>query len=166
MKKVYRNSIDICGKIMFAWLVFSTFQYLYSGGLWGSIKMLSQSPNHSVAWLLFGFFNVIQIILSTIGIFVIIPLLLKGRPLGLALGIIYSFIGSNINPLLYIVPEEMLATEPYNSPSWVLTTITLLYVIFTLGILLLFYLNRRVTRSSKKPHGHHVQPTAEKFGSG
>ncbi len=147
MKDAYSRLIDICGKIMLAWLVFSTIRYFYYERFFEEIRMIPRLFNHGFDWL--AVYSVVQVPFAAIGIFIIIPLLLKGHLLGLILGILHWIMGYTTNPLWFIVPKEM-QISPNGGPSAVLIGINILYGIITLAILVLFYFHRRVVFKREK----------------
>jgi hypothetical protein len=147
MKNVYSKLIDICGKIMLAWFVFSTIRYFYYGRFFEETRMIPRLFNDGFYWL--SVYSVIQVPFAAIGIFIIIPLLLKGHLLGLILGIIYWFMGYPTNPLWFIVPHEM-QISPSGGPSVILIGINIFYGIITLVVLVLFYFHRRAVFKREK----------------
>ena len=136
MKNFYNRAIEVIGKIMLAWFVFATFIYFYSGrfvteftSIWGSFSFLS-------------FYSIIQVPIAALGIFIMIPLLLKGNLWGIILGVVHWGLGYPLNPLWYIFPRDM-QLNPTGGPSDMLVGINIFYGAFTLLILVLFYLKRR-----------------------
>ena len=147
MKDAYSNLIDICGKIMLAWFVFSTIRYFYYGRFFEEIRMISPLFNDSFDWL--SVYRVIQVPFAGIGIFIIIPLLLKGHILGLILGILHWIMGYHTNPLWFIVPKEM-QISPSGGSSVMLIGINIFYGIITLAVVVLFYFHRRTILKREK----------------
>jgi hypothetical protein len=146
MKSIYNKFIDITGKVLLAWLVFSTIRYFYYGRFCEEIRMISRSFNSGFGW--WSVYNIIQIPFAAIGIFIIIPLLLKGRILGLILGILHWAMGYPTNPLWFIVPRNM-QIGPGGRATSILWVINTTYSIVTILILLAFFFYRR---SMEKQH--------------
>jgi hypothetical protein len=147
--------IDFAGKLMLAWFVFSTFRFFYTGRF---IEQLNWIPKMFRAgdylWL---FYDLIQIPIAAIGIFLLIPLLLKGHIGGLILGFIHWVMGCPTNPLWFIVPHE-LQVGPDGKATAVLEIINYSYGIITLSILVAFYFYRRSLKT-KNAHNEPLQPT-------
>jgi hypothetical protein len=147
MKDAYSKLIDICGKIMLAWFVFSTIRYFYYGRFFEEIRMIPRLFNDSFYWL--SVYTAIQVPFTAIGIFIIIPLLLKGHILGLILGILYWIMGYPTNPLWFIVPHQM-QIGPSGGPAVIGLGINIFYGIITLVVLVLFYFHRSAVFKRKK----------------
>ena len=131
---------------MLAWFVFSTIRYFYYGRFFEEIKMISRLFNHGFEWS--AVYIMIQVPFAAIGIFIIIPLLLKGHILGLILGILHWIMGYPTNPLWFIVPKEM-QMSPSGGPSVTLIGINIFYGIITLTVLI-FYFHRRALFKREK----------------
>ncbi len=140
MKNKYVSRIiDIVGKLLLLWFLYSTCIYFYSGRLIQELKMISSLWNYSL-WNFI--YTIIQIPVESIGIFILIPLLLKGHRLGLAFGIIYWFLGYFLNPLWYIIPRN-LQVSPDGSATTLLWTINIIISIMYIVIIMAFYFHRR-----------------------
>ncbi len=97
--------IDIAGKIMLAWFVFSTIRYFYYGRFIEELRMLPRMLNDGqIFWFIY---DLIKVPIASIGTFIIMPLLLKGNIWGLILGILHWVMGYPTNPLWFIVPYEI-----------------------------------------------------------
>jgi hypothetical protein len=142
MKKYINKVIDVLGKCLLLWFVFSTCIYFYSGRFIGEIKMIPNMINWGFWDLLY---LIVQIPVESIGMFIVIPLLLKGNHLGLIFGLAYWLLGYFINPLWYIVPRDLQL-----SPDGKATNILWLMNIIASGtyliILVSFYVCRRSLR--------------------
>jgi hypothetical protein len=156
MKKPFCHIIDTAGKLMLVWLVFSTFRYFYTGRFIEEInlipKMIRVGDN---LWLIYDLF---QIPVAAIGIFLLIPLLLKGHISGLILGFIHWAMGCPTNPLWFIVPHE-LQVGPDGKATAILEIINYSYAILSLAILVAFYIYRRSLKT-QATHNESLQPTA------
>lgn len=128
---------------MLTWLVFSTIRYFYCGRFFEEIRMISRLFNDGFGW--FSVYNIVQILFAAIGIFIIIPLLLKGHILGLILGIFHWVMGYPTNPLWFIVPRNMQIGSDGRATS-ILHVINITYAIVTVLILLTFFFHRRSMR--------------------
>ena len=142
MKRFYSIGIDLIGKLTLIWFVFCTIIYFYSGRF--STQIESISSNFGI-WTIY---TILQIPIAAIGIFVLIPLLLKGNIWGLILGIVHSGLGYIINPLWYIFPRD-LQVSPNGGVTNVLIGINIFYSVFTLLVIVLFYFNRRTQYRSR-----------------
>jgi hypothetical protein len=141
MNNKYTNFIiDIMGKLMLAWFLFTTIRYFYSGMFIDEINKISQLFSHGeIVWLVY---IVSQVIIATVGIIVLIPLLMKGHIGGLVLGILYWIMGNYTNPLWFIVPHKMqidLSGKAINT----LLAINIIYSVVTLSVTVAFYFYRR-----------------------
>ncbi len=141
MKNFYRKAIDVIGKIMLAWFVFATFIYFYSGSF---VTEITSIWSHFNLW---SFYSIIQVPVAALGIFIMIPLLLKGNLWGIILGVVHWGLGYPLNPLWYIFPRD-LQINPTGGPSGMLVGINIFYGGSSLLILVLFYLQRRVQSKS------------------
>lgn len=79
MKNFYNRAIDVIGKIMLAWFVFATFIYFYSG------RFVTKISSIWGPFSLWSFYSIIQVPVAALGIFIMIPLLLKGNLWGIIL---------------------------------------------------------------------------------
>jgi len=139
-KKIYSIVIDIAGKLMLAWFALSTFRYFYVGRFTEQLHYLSKVfRDGETLWFIYDIF---QIPIAAIGIFLLIPLLLKGHVWGLVLGLLYLVMGYYSNPLWFVVPYEM-QVRPDGQVTTILEIINYSYSIATLAILLAFYFYRR-----------------------
>jgi hypothetical protein len=154
MKKLYCRIIDTTGKLLLAWMLFSTIRYFYTGRF---IEQLNWIPKMIRAgdtlWLIYDLF---QIPVAAIGIFLLIPLLFKGHVGGLVFGFIYWVMGCPTNPLWFIVPHE-LQVGPDGKATNILEIINYSYGILSLAILVAFYFYRRSLRINA--HNDSLQPT-------
>ena len=143
MKLKYGKLIDITGKILLAWLVFTTIRYFYIGRFFEEIRMISRQFNYGFDW--FTVYNIIQIPFAAVSIFIIIPLLLRGHILGLILGILHWIMGYYTNPLWFIVSRNM-QIDPDGRATVMLSVINITYSIITILILFTFFFYRRSVR--------------------
>jgi hypothetical protein len=146
MNRAFSKLVDVFGKVMLGWFVFSTIRYFYYGRFGEEIRMILPSFHDGLYW--WFVYRLIQVPFSAIGIFIIIPLLLKGRMLGLVLGVLYWILGYPTNPLSFIVPYKM-QVDSSGGPSIILLGINLFYGIITLVVLVLFYLHRKTLFAKK-----------------
>jgi hypothetical protein len=158
MKDAYSKLIDICGKIMLVWFVFSTIRYFYYGRFFEEIRMIPRLFDEGFEWL--AVYTTIQVPFAAIGIFIVIPLLLKGHILGLILGILHWIMGYPTNPLWFIVPKEM-QISPSGGPSFMLIGINIFYAIITFAVLILFYFHRRAVFKREKAHNQSIHATGQ-----
>ncbi|MCP4372809.1 MAG: hypothetical protein GY797_32595 [Deltaproteobacteria bacterium] len=142
MKKFYSIAVDVIGKIMLAWFFFATFVYFYSGRFYTEITSIWSHFN------LWSIYSIIQVPVASLGIFIMIPLLLKGSLWGIILGVVHWGLGYFLNPLWYIFPSDI-QLNPTGGSSGMLVGINIFYSAFTLLILVLFYLQRRAQSKLK-----------------
>ncbi len=155
-KKAYFLFVDIAGKIMLSWFVFETFRYFYGGRFTQQLHDIPKMFNNDeILWLIYSLF---QIPVAALGIFLLIPLLLKGHVGGLILGLLHWVLGYLTNPLWFIVPHE-LQVGPDGKATVVLEIINWTYSVITLVILVAFYYYRRSLKI-KGAHNESLQPTA------
>lgn len=142
MTKHIKQFIDVLGKCLLLWFIFSTCIYFYSGRFIEEIKMIPNLLN----WGVWNFvYSIIQMPVASIGVFILIPFLLKGHLFGLFMGLIYWFMGYFINPLWYIVPRDLQVT-PDGKASSILWAINILTSATYLIIIIAFYFYRRSLR--------------------
>lgn len=142
MTKHIKIFIDVLGKCLLLWFIFSTCIYFYSGRFIEEIKMIPNLLNWGVCNFVY---SIIQIPVESIGVFVLIPFLLKGHLFGLFMGLIYWFMGYFINPLWYIVPRDLQVT-PDGKASSILWAINILTSATYLVVIIAFYFYRRSLR--------------------
>ena len=140
MKDFYNKFIDITGKLLLTWFVYSTFKYFYVGRFLEEIRMVKSSLSYGFDW--FFLYGLFKIPVAAIGVFVLIPMLINGRISGLILGIIYWVMGYLINPLWFLVPKTM-QIGPDGRASSLLILINIFYSLVSLLILFAFFLYRR-----------------------
>lgn len=132
---------------MLAWFVFSTMRYFYYGRFFEELRYISRA--FSGSFDLITLYTIIQVPVAAIGIFIMIPLLLKGHISGLVLGLVHWGLGYPTNPLWFIVPRDI-QISPGGGTSPVLMGINIVYGVVTLVILVLFYLHRKALAEPRK----------------
>ncbi len=144
------TAIDIAGKMILVWFVFSTVRYFYYGRFGEELNMIPKMLNDGqILWFIYDIFKVP---IAAVGIFIIIPLLLKGNVWGLVLGICHWLMGYPTNPLWFVVPYEIQVGIDGKATA-ILRVINYSYSIVTFIILIAFYFYRR----SIKKHQTHNQ---------
>jgi len=147
MRQRLQKTIDWLGKALLVWFVFETFRYFYSGRFSEQVGMIPRLFEAGSSFM--GIYSALQIPIAAIGVFVLIPLLLKGHWGGLLLGIVYWTMGNITNPLWFMVPFEYQVTAERKATS-VLLFINYFWAALTLLIIVSFYFHRRYLRKSKK----------------
>jgi hypothetical protein len=102
MKFLYIKKV---GVILLLWFLVSTLVYIFTGQFIAEIDSLPEIYEKS------GFFGVSYYglrICSTLLMFAVIPLTLKGRLLGLYAGLTYVIVGFKLNPFQYLLPKKFL----------------------------------------------------------
>jgi hypothetical protein len=122
--------------------VFQTFLYFYSGRFSTQIGDLKHFGSASI---LMDICSLIQIPVSVVGAFILIPLILKGYKSGLFLGILYWVMGYLINPLWYVLPGAMQLTAS-REPTLLLIMVNILWSAFTVLLMTAYYFYRRTLR--------------------
>jgi len=139
-KQPLLKGIDILGKILLAWFVFETFRYYYTGRFTEEIRMIPNIFNQGLDLL--AIYNVIQIPVASIGVFILIPLIVNGHILGLMTAILYWIMGYVTNPLWFVIPRNLQITTDGKATS-LLLGINYFWSGFTLLLLITFYFSRR-----------------------
>jgi hypothetical protein len=83
--------------------------------------------------------------ISTIGALAVVPMMLQGRIAGLVLGIAYCLSANTVHPFDFILPAGSLLS-PANEPTLLSQAIDIMWLIFTVAITILFFLQRREKR--------------------
>ncbi|MCG8336261.1 MAG: hypothetical protein MJE63_17275 [Proteobacteria bacterium] len=131
-----RKLVELSGVALFGWFLFETIRYLYSGMIfeqWESIY--KYSTNEFSIWTALA---ITQIIVSSFGVFILIPFMVKARSIGLVFGIIYWLWGNYTNPFWYLLPDKVLFTEQgiptslhvYSGFAWSFISIVILVAYF------------------------------------
>lgn len=133
------KTISLLGTALFAWFVFESIQFLSSGQL---MDLIGTMPHFFRTNVPLGLYVVFHVIMSTIGAFVTIPLMVGGRPSGLVLGVAYRLSGNTLNPLSFLLPAGLLVAQD-NQPTFLAQALDILWLVLSLFILLLYYFLRR-----------------------
>jgi hypothetical protein len=138
------KTIDVVGKGLLAWFVFETMRFFYYGRFLEEIRMiprLFEFGNNLTA-----IYTILQIPIAAVGVFFLIPLILRGHLAGLLLGLLYWVMGYITNPLWFIVPFQYQVTAARKATS-VLLFINYFWAALTLLIIVAFYIHRRRLRT-------------------
>jgi len=131
--------LAFAGWMLCAWFVVESVHFLVSGQLWDLGRTLPQFFENSLP---LGLYVIFHIIMASLGAFAAIPLLLRGRKAGLVLAIAYRLSGNTINPLSLLLPRTLL-TAPDNEPTVLAQAMDVVWLLMSLAILVLFFLQRR-----------------------
>ncbi|MCP3930770.1 MAG: hypothetical protein GY705_16910 [Bacteroidetes bacterium] len=156
MKKVFSITIDILGKSLLAWFVLQTFLYFYTGRFSEEINGLKYFGSTHI---LMDIYALIQIPFASVGVFVLIPLILKGYKSGLILGVLYWLMGYLINPLWYAFPKSMQSTAN-GEATLLLVVINTIWSIFSISVITIYYFNRRSLRTKEMSKQSGTQQSA------
>lgn len=144
MRQQLQKAIDWIGKGLLAWFVFETIRFFYYGRFLEEIRMiprLFEFGNNLTA-----IYTILQIPVAAVGVFFLIPLILKGHWTGLMLGLLYWVMGYVTNPLWFVVPFQYQVTAERKATS-VLLFINYFWAALTLLIIVVFYIHRRRLRT-------------------
>jgi hypothetical protein len=138
--KFINRCIDIAGKLLLAWFVFSTIRYFYYGSFIEELNMIPiMFRNGDMLLLIYVLFTMP---VAAVGVFILIPLLFRGHIGGLIFGILYWAMCYPTNPLWFVVPHEM-QVNANGSATAILWGINISFSIISLIIIVLFYFYRR-----------------------
>jgi hypothetical protein len=140
MRQQLQKTIDWIGKGLLVWFVFETFRYFYYGRFLEEVRMIPRLFEAGSSFM--GIYTTLQVPVAAIGVFILIPLLLKGHWGGLLLGLLYWIMGYLINPLWFIVPFQYQVSAERKATS-VLLFINYFWGALTLLIIVSFYIHRR-----------------------
>lgn len=138
------KSIAIAGKLLLGWFLFESVHFLYSGRFMDLARMI---PEFFQNRIIVGLYVVYHMILSTVGALAVVPLLLQGRNAGLILGIAYGLSAHTVHPFDFILSAGSLLT-PANEPTLLSQVIDILWLVFTVAVTILFFLQHRELRDS------------------
>lgn len=147
MKQQLQKTIDWIGKGLLVWFVFETFRYFYNGRFLEQVRMIPRLFEAGSGFM--GIYSTLQIPIAAIGVFVLIPFLLRGHWVGLLLGVLYWIMGNVTNPLWFIIPFQYQVSAERKATT-VLLFINYFWASLTLLILIAFYIHRRNLMKSKK----------------
>ena len=139
--------IDILGKLLLAWYVFSTIRFYYTGQIIKGLQGLPQSFDED-PFILFVYL-LLFLFISGISIFIFIPLLWRGKLSGFILSLMYWALGFHFSPLWLSMSEERRVEVIRNTSEPFVAYFNLTYLILSLLILVLFYFNLRAKRKEK-----------------
>jgi hypothetical protein len=131
--------IDIAGKLLLCWFLFECVHFLYSGRFMTLVRMVPQFFQNKIV---VGLYVVYQMTISTVGAFATVPLLLKGTKTGFILGMLCCLTGYSVNPFDLILPAGALLSST-NDPTPLSQVIDIIWLICTVAITILFFLQRR-----------------------
>jgi hypothetical protein len=137
--------IDSAGKLLLCWFLFESIHFLYSGRFMALARMLPQFFQSRIALGLYGIYHMT---ISTVGALAVVPLMLKGQNAGLILGIAYCLSGHTVSPFDLILPAGSLLSA-VNEPTMLSKAADIIWLIFTLSLTILFFLQRRATRDTQ-----------------
>jgi hypothetical protein len=138
------KSIDAAGKLLLCWFLFESVHFLYSGRFMALIRMI---PEFFQNRIIVGLYVVYHMTISTIGAIAVVPMMLQGRNAGLVLGIAYCLSAHTVHPFDFILPAGSLLS-PANEPTLLSQAIDIIWLIFTVAITILFFLQRREKRDT------------------
>jgi len=147
MRQRLQKTIDWIGKALLAWFVFETARFFYYGRFLEEVRMIPRLFEFGSN--LTAIYTILQIPVAAVGVFFLIPLLLKGHWAGLLLGLLYWVMGYLTNPLWFIVPFQYQVTAERKATS-VLLFINYLWAALTFIIIVTFYFHRRSLRKLQK----------------
>jgi hypothetical protein len=138
------KSIDSAGKLLLCWFLFESVHFLYSGRFMDLARMVPQFfQNRTIV----GLYVVYHMTISTIGALAVVPMMLQGRNAGLILGIAYCLSAHTVHPFDFILPAGSLLS-PANEPTLLSQVIDISWLIFTVAITIMFFLQRRERRTT------------------
>ena len=137
--------IDSAGKLLLCWFLFESIHFLYSGRFMGLARML---PQFFQSRITLGLYVIYHMTISTVGALAVVPLMLKGQNAGLILGIAYCLSGHTVSPFDLILPAGSLLSAA-NEPTMLSKAADIIWLIFTLSLTILFFLQRRATRDTQ-----------------
>jgi hypothetical protein len=141
----FRKTLDIFGKFLLGWFVFSTLLYFWSGGFFTELENIPMSVSTGSYW--WAIHGIILVFSAGFAVFLLIPLLLRGYWSGLFIAILYWLFGNYVNPFWYMFPQEWQASER-DGASGFLYVINILWSLAMLfGILALFITKRPSTKT-------------------
>ena len=137
--------IDILGKLLLGWYAFSTIRFYYSGKIIEVLNGIRQAFNED-PFIIF-LYLLLFLFMSGFSVFLFIPLLWRGKLSGFILSLMYWAFGFHFSPLWVSMSEEKRAVIIGNIQEPMITYFNLAYLISTLLILVLFYINLRTKRT-------------------
>ncbi|MHB8846204.1 MAG: hypothetical protein ACYC7L_15840 [Nitrospirota bacterium] len=136
--------VDIAGKLLLGWFLFESAHFLYSGRFMELARMV---PDFFRNRIIVGLYVVYHMTISTIGAVAVVLMMLKGRTAGIILGITYCLSAHTVNPFDLILPAGSLLSQA-NEPTLLSQLVDILWLIVTVAITILFFLQRRETRDA------------------
>lgn len=138
------KAIDIAGKLLLGWFVFESVHFLYSGRFMELARMV---PDFFRNRIIVGLYVLYHMTISTIGSLALVPLMLQGRNAGIILGLAYCLSAHTVHPFDLLLSSGSLLT-PINEPTVLSQMIDILWLIATIAITILFFLQRRENRDT------------------
>jgi hypothetical protein len=138
------KSIDIAGKLLLCWFLFESVHFLYSGRFMDLARMIPQFFQNRI---IVGLYVVYHMTISTVGAFAVVPTMLRGHNAGLILGIAYCLSAHTVHPFDFILPDGSLLS-PVNEPTLLSQAIDIVWLVFTVALTILFFLQRREKRGT------------------
>ena len=137
--------IDILGKLLLGWYAFSTIRFYYSGKIIEVLNGIPQAFNED-PFIIF-LYLLLFVFMSGFSVFLFIPLLWRGKLSGFILSLMYWAFGFHFSPLWVSMSEERRVEAIGSTSEPFIAFFNLAYLISTLLILVLFYINLRAKRT-------------------
>jgi hypothetical protein len=137
--------IDSAGKLLLCWFLFESIHFFYSGRFIGLARLLPQFFQSRIP---LGLYVVYHMLISTVGALAVVPMMLKGKNAGLILGIAYCLSEHTVSPFDLILPAVSLLSSA-NEQTMLSKAVDIIWLIFTLSLTILFFLQRRTTRATQ-----------------
>jgi hypothetical protein len=150
-----RKGLDILGKLLLAWFVFSTLIYFWSGRFFTEVEQITISVRTGSYW--WAIQDIIYVFSAGFAVFLMIPFLLRGYWSGLFIALLDWVIGYFFKPVLVRVSAEWQVSER-EAASGFLYVINIFWSLAMLfGILALFITKRSSTTTftPNQPAGPH-----------
>jgi len=139
-----RKGLDIFGKLLLGWFVFSTLIYFWSGGFFTELEQILISGRTGSYW--WAIQDIIRVFSAGFAVFLIFPLLLRGYWSGLFVALLYWVIGYFFNPLWFVFPQEWQVSEGEGASGFLYVINIFWSLAMLFGIVALFIMRRSSLR--------------------
>jgi hypothetical protein len=134
------KGLDIFGKLLLGWFVFSTLIYFWSGRFFTELEHILISARTGSYW--WAIQDIIRVFSAGFAVFVMAPLLLRGYWSGLFVALLYWFIGYFFNPFWYVFPQEWQVSEREGATGFLYVINIFWSLAMLVGIVALFNTRR------------------------
>ncbi len=134
------KGLDIVGKLLLGWFVFSTFIYIWSGRFFTELENIPMSLRAGSYW--WAIHGITLVFSAGFAVFLMIPPLLRGYWSGLFIAILYWLFGNYVNPFWYVFPQEWQASEREGATAFLYAINIFWSFVMLLGIVSLFVTRR------------------------